>query len=344
MHIGIVGGNGQVGIELSFLLRAAGHEVRPIVRNRFGGAFLSSHGFDCAVEDVTDAGEAAEAVGDLDAVLVAAYAPPFSGSGDNPRHARTTNEDILTNVIERTPTGAPVVYFSSISAFGDDLYTNGARWRFYAREKRHLEEVVLEAGGAATGYALRLGHVVGPNQLRSAQLRSALDSDAVRLGVPPDTPSNTLHTVTLAEAVAACCRGDPDEGRYTVVNEPQWSWRRVLERHAASGTRLVFDPPSSSDDSTFGPLVNRAMSLVQSYKHYLIPYQVYLPGWLNRRVIHRFRKKNLGADLDAYRDRTTVTFSEFTHQPVPGPYFPDLTETAERLDAVETFAEVYCPE
>jgi len=347
VRIAIVGGNSQVGTEVAFHLREWGHEVRPVVRNELAAAFLERYEFECAVADVTDREQARSVLADVDVVVVAAHAPPFSGEIDDPRTARETNEVIVRNAFACTPPDARVVYFSTISAYGDDLYTTGSSWRLYAREKRHLESFTLELADEAgkLAYPLRLGLVVGPNQNRTHRIRDALAGEGpLRVAVASDKPSNVLHTVTLAEAVVRCGEGDPEPDVYTVVNEPQWSWRELLESYAPAGRSLSFAESGSGDggSSLIGTVLSLGTTAVKRYKNYLIPYQVYLPTWFNRRVIHFFRKRNVSGDIAGYQARNSLDLEEFLHRPLSvDDRVPGLSETATLLDEHPTFENVF---
>ena len=54
MNIGIIGANSQVGTELCLLLRGSGYQVTPVIRSRWAGSFLSHHGFNCKIGEITD--------------------------------------------------------------------------------------------------------------------------------------------------------------------------------------------------------------------------------------------------------------------------------------------------
>jgi nucleoside-diphosphate-sugar epimerase len=347
MRVGIVGGNSQVATEVAFHLRERGHEIRPIVRNELAAAFIERHGFDCAVVDMTEKREATAALEDVDVVVVSAHAPPFSGEIDDPRTARRTNETIVEHAVRCTPAGAEVVYFSTISAYGSDLYTSGSSWKLYAREKRHIEEFTLKTASEVEGgaYCLRLGLVIGPNQSRTHRICEALDGNgSLRVAVSPDRVSNVLHTVTLAEAIARCGEGVPESAVYDLVNEPQWTWEQVLEFYAPANRTLEFTTPDGDQSSPVGTVLSFGARAVKRYKNYLIPYQVYLPTWFNRRVIHLFRKRNLSDDIDSYETRNSLDLEAFSYRPlVPDDRVPDLTKTATLLDEHPTFEDIFEP-
>lgn len=345
MKIGIIGGNSQAASEVAFHLREWGHDVKPIVRNELAAAFLERHEFNCSVADVTDREQAVATLGELDVVVISAHAPPFSGEIDDPRVARATNEAIVKHAIECTPSTARVVYFSTISAYGDRLYATGNSWRLYAREKRHMEDFTLSTCEDASkrGHALRLGLVVGPNQSRTHRIKSTLAGDGqLSVGVLPNRAANVLHTVTLAEAIVRC--GDVPPAVYTLLDEPQWSWRDLLEYYAPDSRELVFAQGAEDSSTPLDSILSLGALLVKEYKNNLIPYQVYLPTWFNRQVIHFFRKRNVAGDVSGYERRQTADIEEFSYRPLDvDNQLPGLTPTADLLVETPTFEDVFTP-
>lgn len=352
MKVGIVGGNSQVATEIAFYFREWGHDVRPIVRNPLAAAFLERHGFACATADPTDGTEIADALDAVDAVVLAGHAPPYSDGIDDPRIARATNEAMIDCAVTRTASDVPFIYFSTISAYGNDFYTEGASWRLYAREKRHLEQYTLEKCKSSNkmGYPLRLGLVIGANQNRTHRIRRALsESDSntgtVRVAITADNHSNVVHAATVAEAIERCAVDRPDPQVYTVLNEPQWSWRETLAWHAPTGTQLIFeDSADDADSSLVNTTLTFAASMVKRYKNHLIPYQVHIPSRINRRVIHFFRKRNVANQIGDYESRDVLSFEEFSYRALnQGTEVPNLTETEKLLADQPSFDDTFVP-
>jgi hypothetical protein len=259
---------------------------------------------------------------------------------------------MIDSAVTSSPEDAPFVYFSTVSAYGSDLYSEGSSWRLYAREKRHLEGYTLDACERASkrGYPLRLGLVVGANQDRSHRMRRKLAAarradDTVQVPVAAGRGSNVVHAATVAEAIEWCARDRPEPRTYTVLNEPQWSWRETLAWHAPEGTRLVFtESVTGRESSLVDGALGLATSAVKRYKNYLIPYQVYVPTWLNRRVIHFFRRRNVNADIGRYASRTELSLREFSNRPLSGKStVPNLTDTTTLLSEQPSFADVFGP-
>lgn len=160
MKIEIVGANSQVGTELCFRLNASDVKAVPITRNELGAATFSYHGFEYRVGDLADQTDAKALLGDLDVVVIAAFARYVSRGDLQSKEVRRTNESLVKNAVKHASEGACVIYFSSIAAFGSDV--RDTNWWWYTREKRHLETVFQKTNVAATDkYAFRLGHVFG---------------------------------------------------------------------------------------------------------------------------------------------------------------------------------------
>jgi hypothetical protein len=54
----------------------------------------------------------------------------------------------------------------------------------------------------------------------------------------PDTPSYTIFCHTIAEAIVNVAASKEAPGIYTLVSEPAWSWKEVLEYYAPPGRHL----------------------------------------------------------------------------------------------------------
>jgi hypothetical protein len=54
----------------------------------------------------------------------------------------------------------------------------------------------------------------------------------------PDTPSYTIFCHTIAEAIVNVGAGKDDPGVYTLISDPAWSWKEVLEYYAPPGRNL----------------------------------------------------------------------------------------------------------
>jgi hypothetical protein len=180
------------------------------------------------------------------------------------------------------------------------------------------------------------------------KLANAADREekgVVRAPVAAGESANVVHAATVAEAIERCAVDRPESQTYTALNEPQWSWGETLEWHAPAGTRLVFEGSTGEDDASFvDATLGLAASAVKRYKNHLIPYQVYVPTWLNRRVIHFFRKLNVAGDIEGYEGRVALWLQEFSNRPLEkGTQVPELTETAALLTDQPYFNDIFSP-
>lgn len=229
MRIAVLGANGQVGAEVCLLLRDQPDiELIPICRNRLGSAFLRYHGVPVRHGKPADAGEAAALLRDCDVVVNFAL-----GTGSL-REASDANRRLVQNSIEFAPARARVLFFSTVTVYGDATPGRTIRWKnAYAREKLRCEQLALRLGRAAGKpvFVLRLGHVCGELQNITAVIRQEIAQGTVY--VPDaDRASNTTHTVTIVDAILKAARGLELPGLYDLLNQPQWTWRQVYEHEA----------------------------------------------------------------------------------------------------------------
>lgn len=350
MKIGIIGGNSKISVELALLLREAGHEVIPVVRNKKATAFLADNGFDCRVADSTDPDETERAVDGLDSIVVAAYAGIGARDITDYREAWNINRAIVRNSIYKSPNSATVIYFSSLAAFGNELYDSTIRGRFdpYSISKRLLERETRKATERVSKdiYSLRLGHVFGPSQPKVDRFRSATaEADELVVEADPNADSNVVHTVTLRDAVEACSRGDINPGTYTVVNEPQWTWAELFEYYASSPVTLRF-VGQPNDTSGLQPTagLQRLTDLVVTHRMKLLPLQLVLPDAVNKRVVYKFRKRkarnNIEEGLGDTGEEHFFTH-EFEYNSVPGPFIEELKPTRDLLGQEQVVKETF---
>ena len=225
-RIAVIGANGQVAAELCLLLKEMpGIELVPVCRNPSGSAFLRYSGIACRHGRIADPAEARRLIGDCDAILNCAL-----GTG-TPREIRAFDRKLLRNLYACSPDGAVIIHCSTLMVHGDPRPGRWIRYRNpYGRAKLAAEGRVRAESKRVgkPGYTLRLGHVCGPLQNISNDIRQAIA--AGRAFLPEiDTPSNTVYTLAIVDAVAAILAGKERPGEYDLTNLPQWSWREVYE-------------------------------------------------------------------------------------------------------------------
>lgn len=342
MTIGIIGANSSVGTELCVLLRNAGLRVIPVVRSTLASAPLEAHGFDCRVADITQKSDARDTLADMNTVVIAAYAPPLPPHG-RPRQARKVNEALVKHAVEFSAKESEIIYLSSVMAFGDDIYPDYEN-TIYPQEKQNLEEVTLKATNKTgkTGYALRLGHVNGPTQDWTRNIIDTIEkSEELVIQANSNKFSNIVHSVTIADAVAICHKEEPKSGKYTLVNQPQWSWRDVFEHYSEDTTIKFTNPTASSSTSIIEQVIDPLKNFIESHRTSFIPYMVFLPEKLNDEIIHRYRLEEINEEITSLNSDITFHMHHFDHKPAPGPTLPKLKETHNIIQQEEIIKDLF---
>jgi nucleoside-diphosphate-sugar epimerase len=228
MRIGVLGANGQVGAEVCLLLsQQAGVEVVPICRNRFGSAFLRYSGLACRHGDPADPEQASRLYGDCELVAdfsLASLVPDY-------RLAQEIHNRLIRNVAQYAKPSAKYIYFSTQSVYGDaHVHQNIVFQDIYGHEKYRCEGLVRNyaAQYGREAYIFRLGHVCGEFQGITRNIREAIAYGPVPV---PDLnrASNTVHVVTIVDAILKVANDQAQPGTYDLMNVPQWSWKEVFE-------------------------------------------------------------------------------------------------------------------
>jgi dTDP-4-dehydrorhamnose reductase len=342
MKLAIVGANGRVGAELCFLARSCGVNVIPIVRSRLGAVLLDYHGFGCRIAEIVNEEDSKKNLCDIDVVVVAALA--FDDGVT--KWSRRINDAIIRNSVKFCKEHGKIIYLSSIRAFSGAVDKYTSRFQFsppYDIEKRRGEKTLFKhcREERKAGYALRLGHVFGRNQLRSRKIIELLSDRAeVHLQVSPDRLSNALHADTLMEAIMICAESSLKSGRYSVVNCPQWTWRDVFEYYG--GTNVVFhgDPQKKKSFAIkdLYQVVRRFVDAQTKHPSLLLLdtdralhfgfLRLYMPTKLEKHLRYRYFAAKASSEVqELTKVNAPMYFSEFGYRQIPGPFVPGLSET-----------------
>ena len=225
MKIGIIGANGQVGKELTIALDTLDDSITcvPIVRNQLSRTFFDLKNFNVRTGDVTEQKEAEKVLADINTVVIAGRAKTSSTTSH--RQAHLTNKNIVKSAVQYSNNNATIIFFSSIRAFGSDLYRSVSQrngWNDYRIEKLECEQVLKKHCKKQNKkyYALRLGLVFGEYQRFTKNIINELQGkDKVHVSVKPEWESNVLHMLTLGEVLLRCSsKRRSESGIYTVVN------------------------------------------------------------------------------------------------------------------------------
>lgn len=227
--IGIIGASGQVGTEVCLFLQTY-PGVRPvaIVRSEISGALLQRVGVEVRLCKMDDERRAKEIFADC------ALLADFSVSPGEGRDITAHYDRNITRALACTQARARYVFISSINAFGMSARFNCAKNYFlphtlYAYTKRYGERLALRTGkrlGKET-YVYRLGHVHGLLQRVSEETRHLVRGPYRRFEYP-DTPSYTIFCHSIAEALLHTAQAGGRPGIYTLISDPPWTWREVL--------------------------------------------------------------------------------------------------------------------
>ena len=226
LKVAVIGANGQVAAELCLLLRnSPGIDLVPVCRNPSGSAFLRYSGIACRHGRIADPRDAPGLIGDCDVIVNCAL-----GTG-TPSEIRAFDRDLLRNLFASSPDGAVIIHCSTLMVHGDPRPGRWIRYRNpYGRAKLAAESRVRAESRRfhKPGYTLRLGHVCGPLQNISNKIRREIVAGQAVLP-EADSPSNTVYTVTIVDAIASILAGKERPGAYDLTNVPQWSWRQVYD-------------------------------------------------------------------------------------------------------------------
>jgi nucleoside-diphosphate-sugar epimerase len=238
--VGIIGASGQVGTEVCLFLKTyPGVRVIAIVRAAVSGSILRRSGIEVRVGTFAAPEESTRLVGDCDVVI------DFSAiSTGEVAQIRAHYAKNITAALQYSPSWARYVFISTINAFGmgDDFNRAKSYWiphSVYAYTKRYAERRALRLGKlqGKEVFVFRLGHVHGLLQ-RVSQHTAELVGGPYTQFEYPDTPSYTIFCHTIAEAIVSVGAGKEAPGIYTLVSEPAWSWKEVLQYYAPPGRQL----------------------------------------------------------------------------------------------------------
>jgi len=339
MKIGIVGGNSQVGTELCLLLRSKGYDVIPIVRSKLASSFLEYNGFACRIADVAYESQAITALGDLDFVVIAAYA--MVGSA---QYVRETNKNIINNVASHSLPKSKIILFSSIRAFSWKVDNNTPRLWFkpnYDREKKFLEGYLSRQCmlNNKIWWALRLGHVVGDNQGKSIKLKNIFDSnlEMCYININRDRLSNVLHIVTLCDAIECIYKYSIEPGTYSLVNNPQWTWEKVFN-YLSPGIEIKFlsNSHNVTTKSIIQVLIKPLWKMAILMKSKILTILQFIPAKYALSIQSTYYNRLMLNLINSYKIRLTIeNIREFDYSPIPGPFISELSNTEVIVDGYD---------
>lgn len=255
-RIGILGANGQVGLEVCLLLaRRDDVEVVAFCRNPVASAVCRRYALEVRHYDIQNPANLEQGFADLD-LLVDLTLPVGSAS-----RMRATIDTFLSAVFSAVPRQTAFVYGSSLATTiaGDGLVRPSLVWprNAYAAVKRFGEKraTALARAQGTPLTILRLGQVHGRMQGVSLELMSQ--------PLPAMTGPGPLTCVvfcrTIADALSALARSETAPGQYALLSEPRWRLDEIASFYRLG--KVVASPGVSRGDmgSRSGPLWPRGL-------------------------------------------------------------------------------------
>jgi len=329
MKIGIIGANGNVGTELCILLQND-CDVIPIVRNKIASAFLEYHGINCRLGDVANDESAKTLLDDLDIIVNATWvADRFSGSQN--QTSKEINKKLIENCFKFSKKSATIVYLSTIRAFGNkvDPVTSKYFPPRYDVEKKFLDKIVQKSAKKFNkkGISFRCGHVFGNGQPNTIVLKKLLSQNkSYSLPVNPDNASNILHIVTLKDAIFKCIDKKIKSNTYSLVNNPQWSWKEVFDFYNSNST-LMFSIPQQKQTS----INQKIFKLFKGKRKFMLPILYRVPKKYEPKIIKELSIRKYSSEISKINSYEQITNGNFSYVPIPGIQLPNLEKTKDSL-------------
>jgi dTDP-4-dehydrorhamnose reductase len=342
--LGIIGASGQVGTEVCLFLKTyPGVRVIAIVRAPISGAILRRCGIEVRVGTFATPEESARLVGDCDVVVDFSLIP----TGEIAQICAHYSRNIVA-ALQYSPPWASYIFISTINAFGmGDAFNRAKSYRVphsvYAYTKRYAERRALRLGkrrGKQT-FVFRLGHVHGLLQ-RVSQHTAELVGGPYTEFEYPDSPSYIVFCHSIAEAIVNIGGGKEEPGMYTLVSEPAWSWKEVLQFYAPPGRHLEIRLRPTQRRPWWTTVANalRSATVRMGYRY---------QETIKANVLHRFPQLELKIRGKFYRHKARQHIREYQEQFIYRPplvhegVFPGkrLTSTSDsRITMAEKTTEV----
>jgi nucleoside-diphosphate-sugar epimerase len=336
--IGIIGASGQVGTEVCLFLRTY-PDIHPvgIVRAPISGALLRRLGIEVRCGTLGSPAQCSEMLGDCDLVA------DFSVSSGTAREIKAHYLNNISKAVEFSRPNARYLFISSINAFGMNSRFNRAKhyWiprSVYAHTKRYGERQAAHLGrkyGKET-FVFRLGHVHGLLQRVSEETAELVRENFWRFEYP-DTPSYTIFCHSIAEAMVHLAGGRASPGTYTLISEPPWSWKEVLEYYLEDQSKIsVTLKPVPRPGFLSGFIKNikgRAVKLLQEHRETLrANVLVHFPDLDKKSAayLYTMRARN---QVREFQDQSVYRPSGIHEGVFPGQRLPGLSDSRQSMPA-----------
>lgn len=319
----VLGANGQVGSELCLLLSMNTY-VRPIAvaRSEYSLALLRKLGVDCRVANTEK--EVGDILSSADGVIDLVH--PWHVDTRQMRRSITERVKLVCSAV---PVSSPIIYASTMSVYRLD--PDRAKYTIYGSTKLFAERELSRACNRS-GHSLhiqRFGQVHGAMQSCSLAVQQQL-FEGQQL-IVPSIPSFTVFVSSISEAVELVLRGQVQPGIYTMISDPPWSYKELLEwlaQDAGAGVEVlvVDNPKGPASFSLIARLESIGMGLAMYHKEFLSDLAArYVPHSLER-YKQNHRARSAAEQIRNYH-ASLYTRPFFQRVSIPGPRIRCLSDS-----------------
>ena len=179
----------------------------------------------------------------------------------------------------------------------------------YGTMKRYSEKLATRLGKkfGKDVYILRLGEVHGELQSVSRKFLNEIKDEIAYI---PDAHSYTVFPYTIAEALINIAQGKEKTGRYTVVSEPEWSWKEIHEYYCKkvniNPTIVLFNYSKNTNSNYLQCIIlsikNKILELVNHYVEIIASYFLsYFPK-LEKKLMAKFYIQKAKSQIAEYKN------------------------------------------
>ena len=228
--IAILGGNSQVGAEVSFFLSLKKNiELVNLIRSEYSAPFLKLLSLPYRVVDYFDRNSMEAVLSDCELVL------DFTSPTGQITDLLQSIENNMLSILNCMKAGGKYIYMSSVMAFGmpsqsERIKNHVLPRTAYASLKRCAEKYARAIGRKRDiqVFIFRLGQVHGVLQLVTQKFISQLEEGRLCVNGNPKSYTNTVFASSVSEAVLKCVGDGLKPGTYTIVSAPQWTLEELF--------------------------------------------------------------------------------------------------------------------
>ena len=176
-------------------------------------------------------------------------------------------------------------------------------------------------------FGFRIGHVFGDNQSRTRDFKKVFSKESVIVQVDPEKKSNIVHTITIKDAIMKCLQSNTlRSGIFSLVNNPQWTWKEVIEFYKNPKTNVEYiSPPIKHIENSL------IWNFLKSNKKILAPLRYYISPKFDSKINKKLATKRMIAAISNLKTEEPFYTSEFNYEAIPGPFLNELEDTKSLL-------------